>query len=38
MGNLGGVEAQPVPWHGRPRALTLLAPPLGCLFLSPTPS
>ena len=32
-GNLGGVEAQPVPWHGRPRALNLVAPPLGCLFL-----
>jgi 1,4-alpha-glucan branching enzyme len=34
-GNLGGVEAQPVPWHGRPRALTLSVPPLGCLFLAP---
>ena len=38
MGNLGGVEAQPVPSHGRPRTLTLTAPPLGCVFLSPDPS
>ncbi len=35
QGNFGGVEAQPVPWHGRPRLLTLSVPPLGCLFLSP---
>ncbi len=35
MGNLGGVEAQPVPWHGRPRLATLTVPPLGCLFLGP---
>jgi 1,4-alpha-glucan branching enzyme len=35
VGNQGGVEAQPVPSHGRPRTLTLTAPPLGCLFLSP---
>ncbi|MHB1716186.1 MAG: 1,4-alpha-glucan branching protein GlgB [Acidimicrobiales bacterium] len=33
QGNYGGVDAQPVPAHGRPRALTLTAPPLGCLFL-----
>ncbi len=35
QGNFGALEAQPVPWHGRPRLLTLTAPPLGCLFLSP---
>ncbi len=34
-GNMGGVDAQPVPSHGRPRALTLVAPPLGCVFLAP---
>jgi len=34
QGNYGGVDAQPVPAHGRPRALTLTAPPLGCLFLA----
>jgi 1,4-alpha-glucan branching enzyme len=38
QGNLGGVHAQPVPWHGRPRALNLTAPPLACLFLAPQPS
>ena len=30
-GNLGGLEAQPVPWHGRPRTLTVTAPPLACV-------
>jgi 1,4-alpha-glucan branching enzyme len=31
VGNFGGLEAQPVPWHGRPRALTVTAPPLACV-------
>jgi 1,4-alpha-glucan branching enzyme len=31
-GNLGGVEAQPVPAHGMPWTLTVTVPPLGCLF------
>ncbi|HEX3946616.1 MAG TPA: 1,4-alpha-glucan branching protein GlgB, partial [Acidimicrobiales bacterium] len=35
QGNLGGVEAQPLPWHGWPRTLTVTAPPLGCVFLAP---
>ena len=35
VGNLGAVEAQPVPWHGRPRALNLTAPPLGFVLLAP---
>ena len=35
IGNMGGVHAQPVPSHGRPRTLTLVAPPLGCVFFSP---
>ncbi len=35
VGNMGGIEAQPVPWHGRPRALTLTVPPLGFLLLAP---
>jgi 1,4-alpha-glucan branching enzyme len=34
VGNMGGVHTQPIPSHGRPRTLTLVAPPLGCLFLS----
>jgi 1,4-alpha-glucan branching enzyme len=32
-GNLGGVEASPVPMHGRTHSLTLVLPPLGALFL-----
>ncbi|MGH8987150.1 MAG: 1,4-alpha-glucan branching protein GlgB [Acidimicrobiales bacterium] len=37
LGNMGGVHAQPVPSHGRPRTLTLVAPPLACIFLAPQP-
>jgi 1,4-alpha-glucan branching enzyme len=33
IGNLGGMEAQPVPTHDMPRSLTLTVPPLGCIFL-----
>ena len=33
QGNLGGVEAQPVPCHGLPWSLELTLPPLGALFL-----
>jgi 1,4-alpha-glucan branching enzyme len=32
-GNLGGVEASPVPSHGRMHSLTLTLPPLGAIFL-----
>jgi 1,4-alpha-glucan branching enzyme len=35
VGNLGGVEARPVPNHSMPYTLTLTLPPLGCLFLGP---
>ncbi|HLH72900.1 MAG TPA: alpha amylase C-terminal domain-containing protein, partial [Chloroflexota bacterium] len=31
-GNQGGVEAAPVPSHGRPYSLTLTLPPLGAIF------
>ncbi len=34
-GNVGGVEASPVPWHRRPYSLNLALPPLGALFLKP---
>jgi 1,4-alpha-glucan branching enzyme len=34
-GNLGGVEASPVPWHGQPYSVVLTLPPLGVLFLAP---
>ena len=35
QGNLGGVEALPYSVHGRPHAINLTLPPLGCLFLAP---
>lgn len=34
-GNLGGVEAAPIPRHGKPYTLTLTLPPLGAVFLAP---
>jgi len=33
-GNLGGVEASPVPFHGRPYSLILTLPPLGAVFFT----
>jgi 1,4-alpha-glucan branching enzyme len=33
LGNLGGVEAEETPAHGRPFSLTLTLPPLSALFL-----
>ncbi|MBI4054773.1 MAG: 1,4-alpha-glucan branching protein GlgB [Elusimicrobia bacterium] len=33
LGNCGGVEADPVPFHGRPYSLNLTLPPLSALFL-----
>jgi 1,4-alpha-glucan branching enzyme len=35
VGNLGGVEAVPEPWHGQPASATLTLPPLGVLWLAP---
>jgi 1,4-alpha-glucan branching enzyme len=32
QGNLGGVEAVPVPYHGRPYSLNLMLPPLSVIF------
>jgi 1,4-alpha-glucan branching enzyme len=32
QGNLGGVEAAPIPLHGRPHSLTVTMPPLAALF------
>jgi 1,4-alpha-glucan branching enzyme len=37
QGNLGGVEAAPVPWHGRAYMLTVTLPPLGVVFLKRRP-
>ena len=33
VGNMGGVEASPVPLHGRSWSLALSLPPLGAVFL-----
>jgi 1,4-alpha-glucan branching enzyme len=35
QGNLGGVEAAPIPFHGRSYSLTITLPPLAAVFLSP---
>jgi 1,4-alpha-glucan branching enzyme len=37
QGNLGGVEAEPEPWHGRPWSVELTLPPLAAVFLRPGP-
>jgi 1,4-alpha-glucan branching enzyme len=31
-GNMGGIEAAPIPCHGRPHSLNLTVPPLGAVF------
>jgi 1,4-alpha-glucan branching enzyme len=36
QGNLGGVEAAPIPLHGRPYSLTITLPPLAVVFLKPS--
>jgi 1,4-alpha-glucan branching enzyme len=33
QGNLGGLEASPISFHGRPCSLNLILPPLGAVFL-----
>ena len=33
IGNLGGVEAEPIPFHGQPFSVSLTLPPLSILFL-----
>ena len=33
QGNMGGVDAAPIPLHGRKWSVTLTLPPLGALFL-----
>jgi 1,4-alpha-glucan branching enzyme len=35
VGNLGSVEAQAQPWHGRPASVVLRLPPAGVLWLVP---
>ena len=34
-GNVGGREAEPVPWHDQPYSAELTLPPLGVLWLTP---
>jgi 1,4-alpha-glucan branching enzyme len=36
-GNMGGVEADDEPLHGRPHSLALTLPPLGCIMLAHEP-
>mgnify|MGYP000848917321 CR=1 FL=1 len=38
MGNLGAVEAEPVPWHGQPFSAEVTLPPLSVLWLAPAQS
>jgi 1,4-alpha-glucan branching enzyme len=35
-GNMGGIEAGPEPWHGQPASATIVVPPMGVLWLSPS--
>ena len=37
VGNLGGVEAEAIPSHGKDWSISLRLPPLGALVLQPTP-
>ncbi len=33
-GNMGGVEAEPASWHGRPNSISIALPPLGAVFFT----
>jgi 1,4-alpha-glucan branching enzyme len=35
IGNMGGVSAEPVPWHDQPFSAALTLPPLGAVWLVP---
>ena len=35
VGNLGGVEPEPIPWHGQPVSAELTLPPLAAIWLVP---
>jgi 1,4-alpha-glucan branching enzyme len=35
VGNLGGIEAVPEPYHGRPASAIITVPPMGVLWLTP---
>jgi 1,4-alpha-glucan branching enzyme len=38
VGNLGRVEAEPLPWHGLDASVSLRVPPLGAVWLRPAAS
>jgi 1,4-alpha-glucan branching enzyme len=35
LGNAGGVQSDPIPWHGRSHSVRLTLPPLGAVWLKP---
>jgi 1,4-alpha-glucan branching enzyme len=35
MGNLGGVEPEPIPWNGQPVSAQITLPPLAAIWLTP---
>ena len=35
LGNMGGVESEDVPWHGKKCSLRIVIPPLGVVFFKP---
>jgi 1,4-alpha-glucan branching enzyme len=35
LGNFGGVEAAPLPWHNQSHSLTISLPPLGAVVFKP---
>jgi 1,4-alpha-glucan branching enzyme len=35
VGNMGSVEAEPIPWHGQPFSAEVMLPPLAALWLVP---
>jgi 1,4-alpha-glucan branching enzyme len=35
MGNLGSVQAVPMPWHGRPASASVVLPPMSVIWLAP---
>jgi 1,4-alpha-glucan branching enzyme len=38
VGNGGGVQSEPLPWHGQPHSIRLTLPPLGAVWLTPVES
>jgi len=35
VGNLGGVQPEPIPWHGQPVSAAVTLPPLAAIWLAP---